>query len=184
MLGRWSTVLREQFHPMHERMVDPRLRGQRRVYLYQALIATAVLVVVIWVEDLLSNTAIFAAIASTAFVLFVTPRSLTASPRHVIGGHAMCVVSGLVMSAIIHSSLGDDIIGGSSFLFATAAALAVGLGIILMGLTETEHPPAAGTALGMALVEIDWELILVLLSSVALMSLVRRLVLPRLRNLL
>ena len=49
---------------------------------------------------------------------------------------------------------------------------------------QASSPRTGALGEGIALVEIDWELILVLLSSVALMSLAQRLVLPRLRNLL
>ena len=65
-----------------------------------------------------------------------------------------------------------------------AAALAVGFGIVLMGLTDTEHPPAAGTALGLAIVDLDATLLLVLATSVIVLVATQQLLLPRLRDLL
>ena len=69
------------------RFVDSRLKGKRREYVGQAALATGALVVILSAQDLLTNAAIFAALASTAFVLFLMPHSITSTPRHVIGGH-------------------------------------------------------------------------------------------------
>ena len=61
---------------------------------------------------------------------------------------------------------------------------AVGVAMLLMGLTDTEHPPAAGTALGFAIVDFSVELVAVLLVSVVFMVVAQQLVLARLRTLL
>ena len=61
----WWAFWRHGFRVRSIRLVDPRLKGYRRIYVYQALLATAVLIVVLTLEDLLTNAAIFAAIAST-----------------------------------------------------------------------------------------------------------------------
>ena len=180
----WWAFWRHGFRVRSIRLVDPRLKGYRRIYVYQALLATAVLIVVLTLEDLLTNAAIFAAIASTAFVLFVTPHSLTATPRHVIGGHVVCVIIGGLFSLFLTSSAGEYLVGHISFLFDVTVALSVGVGILLMAMTDTEHAPAAGTALGMAAVDFSWSLIGVVLGSVIFMSATRRILLPRLRDLL
>ena len=65
-----------------------------------------------------------------------------------------------------------------------AAALAVAASIVLMGFSDTEHPPAAGTALGFAVVDFDATLLLVLAVSIAALVVAQQLLLPRLRDLL
>ena len=68
--------------------------------------------------------------------------------------------------------------------FRMVAVLTVGLGILVMVLTDSEHPPAAGTALG--LVIDDWSLsavVLVMLGAFILSS-IHLLLRPRLQNLL
>ena len=162
----------------------PRLRGHRGVYLAQAAIAGVALFVVFAAEDALVNGAVLAAIASTAFVLMVTPHSVVATPRHAIGGHAVCALAGSLVAILLASGPGetlpDDVLLFPEF----AAALAVGASIVLMGLTDTEHPPAAGTALGFAVVDFDTVLLLVLAASIAALVVAQQLLLPRLRDLL
>ncbi|MDA1227846.1 MAG: HPP family protein [Chloroflexi bacterium] len=64
------------------------------------------------------------------------------------------------------------------------AALSLGLSILFMAVTNTEHPPAAGTALGLIIHGFDWNLVLFVLLSALLMSLIRMVLRPRLTNLL
>ena len=180
----WQQLFRDRLHTEHEKMEDPRMKGHRIVYVSQALLATSVILAALVVKDVLANAAVFAAIASTAFVLFVTPRSIVATPRHVVGGHVICAAVGAVTAVILSGAGVEAVAGDSSVAFSAGAAIAVGVGILLMGLTDTEHPPATGTALGMAIVDFDGGLLLVLLVSVAILVLAQQAVLARLRDLL
>ncbi len=180
----WRTVLRDRVHPEHMKMEDPRLKGHRGVYLAQAAVAAGVLFLVLAAGDVLVNGAVFAAIASTAFVLMVTPHSVVATPRHVLGGRALCALVGSFTAFLLATGAGEALTEDIGLLPEAAAALAVGFGIVLMGLTDTEHPPAAGTALGLAVVDFDATLLLVLATSVVVLVAAQQLLLPRLRDLL
>ena len=76
--------------------------------------------------------------------------------------------------------LADD----SRLVFDGIAAVSVGISIFFMVLTNTEHPPAAGTILG--LVVGGWTLpaVIFILTGVAILSIVHVLLKPRLVNLL
>ncbi len=76
----WRSVLRNRVHPEHMKMEDPRLKGHRGVYFIQAAVAGGNLFLVLAAENALVNGAVLAAIASTAFVLMVTPHSVVATP--------------------------------------------------------------------------------------------------------
>lgn len=115
-----------------------------------------------------------AAIGSTAFVLFITPHSETATPRHVLGGHAVALAVGTVAV-----SFG----GEGTVVFALEGALAVGVAMFLMAATNTEHAPAAGTALGVVTHGSSWSLVLLLTASVVALVLIHRLLRPWLRDL-
>ena len=71
-----------------------------------------------------------------------------------------------------------------------AAALSVGVGIFVMVVTNTEHPPAAGTSLGLVIqccqpsVGVDWSSISFILVSALLLSIVRIALRDRMVNLL
>ena len=166
-------------------IIDPKLKQNFRPYVLQCLLIVGALLLVLSLEGAhLSKVVVIAAIGSTAFVLFVTPGSPTAAPRHVIGGHLICLAVGGSFAALTATQGGQQILEIAPILFDLEAALAVGLGIFLMAATNTEHAPAAGTALGMVAHEFSWELVFFVMSSVALLSLVHILLRSRLRDLL
>ena len=74
--------------------------------------------------------------------------------------------------------------GGSKIGFDLIAAMAVGLGILVMVVVNAPHPPAAGTILGLLANGWDMSAVLfVLISSISLI-LIRLLFGPRLVNLI
>ncbi len=58
------------------------------------------------------------------------------------------------------------------------------LSIFLMAATDTEHAPAAGTALGVVVHGFGWGLIVFVVSSAIMLSFVHTMLRPRLRDLL
>jgi CBS-domain-containing membrane protein len=90
------------------------------------------------------------ALASTNFVLFAMPHSPPARPRSAFGGHLIALLVGLVCAGLPHPS---------RFSIILVDALAVGLAFFGMLVTDTEHPPAAGTALSAAMIGWSWPFI-------------------------
>ena len=89
------------------RLLDKNFRSQAPRYIFQCGLATVSLVVILLLEDAVIRAAIVAAIASTAFIIFVIPHSEAASPRKVVGGHLTAVIVGSVISGIL-SAFGVD----------------------------------------------------------------------------
>ena len=135
-------------------------------------------------QDLLTNAAIFAALASTAFVLFLMPNSITATPRHAIGGHVVSASIGVLFSLIIAGTEGAGHEVAHSFGSGVLAAASVGAAMLAMALSDTEHAPAAGSALGFAITDFDWVLYVALIASVVGMTLIQQFMMPRLREIL
>ncbi len=89
--------------------------------------------------------AIITAIASSAFIIFMTPHSSMARPRRVVGGHFVGVLIGLAFAGML------DLIGESlttTVVIDVFAAVAVGLSMLSMAATDTEHPAAAAPCWG------------------------------------
>lgn len=165
-------------------LFDPNLRGRAGNYIAQSAMATLAMMAILLLEDVVLRAAIVVAMASTVFTIFVVPNSVAATPRKVIGGHVMGVVAGSLVAAIIGLPSIAPIVEDSRLLFDSLAALTVGLSIALMVVMDTEHPPAAGAALG--LVVHGWALSsvgVILIGAVAL-SIVRLVLRPKLVNLL
>ncbi len=170
---------------LHIRLIDPKIKRNFGAYVFQcSLAAVAVFLVLVLEGAHLSRVVIIAAIGSTAFVLFVTPHSVAARPRHVIGGHLICLTIGATFAAFDGTGVGMRLLEAMPLVFDIEAALAVGLGIFLMAATDTEHAPAAGTALGMVAHDFSWGLVLFVVGGVAGLSMLHLLLRPRLRSLL
>ena len=154
------------------------VRSHWRNYVFQSLLATASLFcVLIFLER--GSEVIVASLGATAFVVFALPNSLTAQPRNVIGGHIVGLVCGFVGYWLL------NVLPNPEQFIAEAGihALAVGLSIFVMVTIDTEHPPAAGTALGAAIAGPGERLIISVLFFSIVFTVIRLLAKKHLRDL-
>lgn len=141
------------------------LRSFWKNYVFQSLFATlATFIVLLFLN--LREAVIVASIGSTIFIVFAMPKSITAKPRNVIGGHSVGLISGALCALIPHPSFLHSII---------VYSLAVGLSIFIMVVTDTEHPPASGTALGVAIRGLSPNVAIAVVTSAIILSLVHHL---------
>jgi CBS-domain-containing membrane protein len=161
--------MKRTFHGMLEEF-----RLYWKHYVFQSLFAALTISVVLLFLNL-QNAIIIASIGSTAFIIFAMPNSVTAKPRNVIGGQLVGFFSGALCSLIPHSLFWQEI---------TVYTLAVGLSIFIMVIIDTEHAPASGTALGVAITGFSLSALIGLLSSVIVLSLVHHFFKPCLRDLI
>ncbi len=142
-----------------------RFKSLWKNYIYQSLFATLVVAIVILALTV-QNAVVIASIGATAFIIFATPRNLTANPRRVIMGHIIGLISGSLMSLIPHQGIAFSIL---------VYSLAVGVSIFFMVALDAEHPPASGTALGIAITGVSLDVVIAVLVSVVILSLAHRL---------
>ena len=166
------------------RIWDQYLGSRWKNFLFQCGLATVALVIILAIEDAVLRAAIVVAVASTVFTIFVFPNSVVSTPRKVIGGHVVAVIFGAIFSGILLLPGIDTAAADVRLIRDIAAAFAVGLSILLMVMTDTEHPPAAGTALGLVIHGLRWSPVLFILLSVITLSVVRLVLRPKLINLL
>jgi len=132
-----------------------------KYYIYQSLLAAAVMLIVFLI--LTENyPVIIASIGATAFIVFAMPKYVTAEPMRVIGGHFMGIISGSLFSFIPPLP--------TTYSLTIYSALAVALSIFLMVVLDMEHPPASGTALGIALKGFNITVVITVIVSVILLS--------------
>jgi len=146
----------------------------------QTLLATFTIGIILIVEDAFSGGSVsrgilIAALGSTGFVLFITPHAEVAQPRHSLGSHAIAIAAGTLFGVIGHTYSGIPI--------GIAAAVAVGVTMFIMALTDTSHAPAAGTALGMSVQEFHWDLIVMFLLGILALVFMHHLFKGKLKNL-
>jgi CBS-domain-containing membrane protein len=154
------------------KMIDE-FRLHWKNYVLQSLFATFAIFIVLYFLTI-QNAVIIASIGATAFIVFAMPKALTANARNVIGGHIVGLFWGFVFSLIPHPTMITSLF---------CYSLAVGLSIFTMVVTDTEHPPASGTALGVAITGMSPHLLIVVVLSIVLLSLIHHVFKPYLRDL-
>ena len=166
------------------RLIDRRFRRRWKNYLFQCGLSTLALLIIFLVVDVVLRAAIVVAIASTAFIVFVISHSAASSPQRVIGGQVVAVIVGTTFSALYLLPVLGELAEGSHIARDIFATISVGLSILLMVVTNTEHPPAAGTALGLVVEGWTPSAVLFVLLGVVMLSVVHMLLRLRLTNLL
>jgi len=114
---------------------------------------------------------IFPSVGASAFILFYRPLVASASPRNVLLGHTIGVLTGwfsLWVFGLLGAPSAFDV--GMDGLRVAATALGMGLACGLMVWLRAAHPPAAATSLlvSMGLISSLWHLPLLLAGALIL----------------
>lgn len=129
-------------------------------YLIQSILAAVCVLVVLWVlrgEELVITTSI----GASSFIVFAMPKAITAKPRSIIGGYLVGLAVGAISWVIPHETLLPTI---------AVYSAVVGLTMFLMVVTDTEHPPACGIALGVAISGWSGTVTLTIVVSAAILA--------------
>ena len=162
---------------------DPGFAKYPWVFVFQAGMATVVMLAILTFVQSLSSAAIAAGLASSVVGIFIAPSNQTARIRSVVGGHGVALILGAVFSVFIFFGPVETFLSDVDALRNLSYAFAVGLAMLLMAITNTEHPPAAGTALGMASREFDILIFLSIIGAVAFLAVMKLALRPHLQDL-
>lgn len=158
-----------------------RLENIKRYGLQCGLAGLAALALLL-VLDAVTQTVLIASLGASAFIAFAVPRSLHSDPRHLIGGYIVGMASGVSMASLYTLAAAAGSSDHATMII--FGALAISLAMFFMVLTRSEHPPAAAVALGLVLNEWDLMTLAVVLTGVIGLSLIKRIVLPMLMDLI
>lgn len=116
---------------------------------------------------------IFPSVGASAFILFYRPLVPAASPRNVILGHAIGVLTGW-LSLWAFGLFGEASVFDVGMDGARLGAITLGLGLACAGMValNAAHPPAAATSLlvAMGLIDSLWHLPLLLAGALILVA--------------
>ena len=153
--------------------IDSEFRQHWKNYVMQSILATLSVFIVLYFLSL-QHAVIIASIGATAFIVFAKPDNITAQARNVIGGQLVGLFFGFLFSLLPHQNLIYSLV---------VYSLAVGATIFTMVVIDTEHPPAAGTALGVAITGMSLDVFIAVSMSVILLSLIHHFFKPYMRDL-
>ncbi len=170
--------------PSGPAILDPNFSRFFGRYVFQSALATVAILAVLLFVDNLSQAALAAGLGSSVVILFVHPSSHSASPRSLVGGHTMALVMGSIFAILLFAGLVDAFLTDMAALRNFTVAVSGGLLILGMAITDTEHPPAAGTVLGMATRPWELETFGIIIGAVVLLAVIQRILRPHLHDLM
>ncbi len=129
---------------------------------------------VLLIVDSFSDAALVAALGASVVIIFVHPTSKSAAPRALLGGHFLALLVASVFSLVLFASPVSAILEGVGALRDLALAASVGTMIVLMAITDTEHPSAAGTVLGMSTRVFDPSIFAIIIGAVIVLAVTKR----------
>ena len=170
------------------RILDRKFHKNVLRYLAQCALATLAVAVILLILSEIQQAVIAASLGASSFIAFTMPHTNASRPRYLVGGYVCGMASGVAMQAL-GDFLGRTVAAPAweqwpihgAVLFGAAA---VGLAIFLMVITNTEHPPAGGLALGVVLAEWDPIALVVPIVGIVALSLARLALKPILINLI
>ncbi len=132
-------------------MIDEKFKNHKLQYFLQCAAGTLALIFVLFYMNIMIETVIVASIGATSFIIFTMPHKESSCVKFILGGYLVGGFTGVIAYHLFTADIG---IGGNA-----AAAIAVGFAMFLMVMTNTEHPPAAAFALGIAVYGYDWKML-------------------------
>jgi CBS-domain-containing membrane protein len=165
------------------RWVDAKFIHRPRIYLVQSFLAGLALVGILTAQEALTSGSIVivAAIASSVAIVFFVPHSVASNPFRIIGGHLSAILAAGCTVGIM--MLVPDSVAGNQWVIHVMEGASLSLVILFMTITNTEHAPAAGAALGLA-TSIPLNSIIFVLLAAVIISIVRIALHKRLHNLI
>lgn len=165
------------------KIIDTKFHKNKKEFFLQSLLATVATFLVLMFLDVASNSAVIAALGSSAFIAFTMPGRPISSAGKIIGGYIVGIIVGCFCYWISTAAFiqNFDIITSNTYLI--FCSLSVGLSIFLMVITNTEHPPAAGLAMGLFLNKCAPNSILVVCIGILGLVLIKQILTPILKDL-
>jgi len=142
-------------------------------YVYQSLAATIATMIILFALSL-EHAVVVASIAASIFIVFTMPNAVSARKRAIVGGHWIGLALGSFWALIPQPY---------HFISIMVFSLAVGTTMLAMVIFDMEHPPAAGTALGVAITGFSWNVGIALITSTILLAIIRTVFRPYLKDL-
>ncbi len=111
---------------------------------------------------------LFPAMGPSCFIMFSTPLSPGATPRSVILGHCICLLTGVIVWHIISFLCGNTISPQmASWPLYLSASLALAISALLLVRMSCPHPPACASSLVVAIGAVTgWQNIILMMAVI------------------
>ena len=137
------------------------MKGKIRHVLFPAVLAGLTIFVIATIWDIKYYGIIFACFGSSAFIIYVNPRSEQASVHNILGAYPLAGFLGYSTIEYVLPSLNFE----ENINLAIAGGFAVGITILSMLITGFKHAPAGGAALAFVLKVPDVKAVFLLIGG-------------------
>ena len=153
--------------------IDKKFKKNSFKYIFQCILATLTILAVLIFLDVLKETAIITALGASAFIIFTMPTQYSSDPRRLIGGYIVGLIVGLIFYFLSKSQRIITFQFSETTTLVIFGAIAIGFAIFIMALTNTEHAPAAGIALGLVINPWDYITLIFIVIAVLYLASIR-----------
>ena len=168
---------------MNINLVDKTFLKKPKHYILQSLLAVIAVAVILYFVETITQAAIVAALGASSFIVFAMPKTVAAEPRRLIGGHITGIICGLTCYYGCYHTPAAGFFESVEMFQWLPAAFAVGLSILLMTFFNFEHPPAAGTALGIVTTGWSMETVIFIVAFAVSLAIIGTILKKYLKNL-
>ncbi len=166
-------------------LLDSRFKSNKTKYFIQVLLATFSVLIVLMLLDTVSDAVVIASFGASSFIVFTMPHSHNSNIRFVLGGNVTGILSAFMVNMLGILIVNSGVVAATNEYYQTIlGALSVGIAMFLMVILNTEHPPAAGLALGICLEGFDYFTALITITGIIILLLFKRIFKKYLINLL
>jgi len=145
---------------------DKKFKKNRLKYIFQCFLATLTIFAVLIFLDVLNEAALITALGASAFIVFTMPTQYSSDPRRLIGGYIVGLIVGFMFFLLSISTSSNQIFENEITLLVIFGAISVGFAVFIMAVTNTEHAPAAGIALGLVINKWDYLTIIFIIIAI------------------
>ena len=150
-------------------------------YIGQSLLAVVTIVLILILLNVEIQTALIASLGATVFSVFSMPHHFMCSSRTIAGGYIVGMAMGVLFDYLKVLLAGFVPL---TYAMIITTGFAVGAAIFIMVISNTEHPPAAGIAMGLILNEWNASTLFFIIGAVAIILIALRLLKPVMINLI
>lgn len=158
-------------------MINPLFYRHKRQFLVQAICLVLFMAAVLSGLDQVSLSRLSWAVgassmASSAFIIFATPRKRISEPKRLLGGYVLCMLVGIAFHTLLTWGM-NDLSWSPAHLDELIIAFALGMSMFLMTVLRMQHPPAIGMALALVLEPWGIGTIMVIVVAIVILAIAR-----------
>ena len=165
------------------KILDEKFKNNLLRYVFQCFLATVTISAVLMFLNVITETAIIAALGASTFIIFTMPNSYSSDPRRLIGGYFVGISVGMFFSILLELNVYLINFSNDINQLVIFGAISVGISIFIMTITNTEHAPATGISLGLVINPWSLETIIFIIVAIVWLYTIKRILQPYLIDL-